>query len=200
MSVFTRVEQIVPPLDGWCELPKAEALAAMVIALRPKVVVEIGVWGGRSLLPMALALEQIGTGIIIGIDPWKPEESVIGQVNPADAQWWGTVAPHEEVYKRFVNNVAALGLNKVVRIVRSSSSAAEVPPVIDLIHIDGNHGEQAYRDILRWSQAVRVGGICVLDDLGWAGGAVMRGAGWLKENGFVELYPLGTGAVYQRLK
>ena len=41
----------------------------MVLALRPAVVVEIGVWRGSSLLPMALALKELGRGQIVGVDP-----------------------------------------------------------------------------------------------------------------------------------
>ena len=38
---------------------------------RPKVIVELGIFGGRSLLPQALQLRDNGDGgIIYGIDPW----------------------------------------------------------------------------------------------------------------------------------
>lgn len=75
-NLFEKIESdLAIHKDGWCTLEKAYALAAAVIMLRPSLVVEVGIWAGRSFVPMALALKQIGKGQIIGIDPWKAEES-----------------------------------------------------------------------------------------------------------------------------
>jgi hypothetical protein len=44
-----------------------------------------------------------------------------------------------------------------------------------------------------------MGGVCVLDDINWSGGSVGKAAEWLIKNKFMELYKLGTGAVYVKL-
>ena len=75
-QLFAQIEsELAVHKDGWCSIEKAYALASAIIALRPGVVVEIGIWAGRSLIPMALALKKVGAGKIIGIDPWRAEES-----------------------------------------------------------------------------------------------------------------------------
>ena len=198
MNLFSQIE-VLPMIGDWCPLDKAKTLAAMVLALRPAVVVEIGVWRGSSLLPMALALKELGRGQIVGVDPYSAAASVQGQVNPADAQFWGQSAPHEAIFNEFMGRLDQYQLHDQVRLVRKTSNEV-VPPDMDLFHCDGNHGEQATRDIQRYSAKVRQGGFVVLDDLDWAGGAVGVGAQWLVGNGFKELYKLGTGAVYQRLR
>ena len=62
---------------GWCSIAKGEFLVDLVLKHQPKVIVEIGVWGGRSLIPMASALKSLGEGIAYGIDPWDSLESAI---------------------------------------------------------------------------------------------------------------------------
>jgi len=43
-------------------------------------------------------------------------------------------------------------------------------------------------DIQRIAPKIRVGGIVVLDDIFWVGGAILRGIDYLQESGFVEIY------------
>jgi hypothetical protein len=83
---------------------------------------------------------------------------------------------------------------------KQRTDEADVPPSIDLLHHDANHGPQAVADVERWTPAIRVGGIFVLDDLDWAGGHVVRARDRALELGFVELYPIGTGCVMQRIR
>jgi hypothetical protein len=46
---------------------------------------------------------------------------------------------------------------------------------------------------------VRVGGLLFADDLNWTGGGVLRAVAKLKTMGFIELYRLDTGAMFQRV-
>jgi hypothetical protein len=54
--------------------------------------------------------------------------------------------------------------------------------------VDGNHTEQAIRDVRRFSQNVMLGGIVCLDDILWESGAVSQAGEILKTMGFEELY------------
>ncbi len=185
---------------GWCDLEKANTLAAMVLTLRPKVVCEIGVFGGRSLQAFALALRHLGSGVVIGIDPWDKDASVSEMADPKNIEWWSKL-DHDAIYHKCMANLRLLGVEQFVQIIRKRSD--DVDPAqwtFDLIHTDGSHEETAYRDTVRYGARVRVGGICVCDDTGWSSGAPQRGVEWLLANGFVQLYPLGTGAVFQRVR
>jgi predicted O-methyltransferase YrrM len=202
MNMYQEILRATENLDGWCTSEKSLTLANLVLAVRPRCIVEIGVWGGKSLIPMAIAARHIPHSImlphIIGIDPWQAEESVKGQ-DGKDAEWWQNQAQHDLVYGRFMAALQRLGLQDFVEVQKTSSDRFMCPTSIDLLHVDGNHGPQAFKDVQKYGPAIGSGGVCVLDDLHWSGGNVGRAADWLKANGFVELHPLGTGAVYLKV-
>lgn len=195
-SLFQTISKVHPTLPGWCPPEKAEALAAMVVALRPRVSVEIGIYGGSSFIPIALAHKENGNGIALGIDPWSEQASVAGEA-PEHVAWWGK-QNHEQIYQGFMAAINRLELQPFIKIARQTSDAAVAPAVIDLLHIDGNHTEQAVRDVAHFATRVRAGGLCVMDDLNWGSGGVKRAETRLLALGFKLLYALGTGAVYQR--
>lgn len=198
-TLFARIEEILSgeTIPGWCSVEKAQTLAALVVALRPQTSVEIGVFGGRSFFPLALAHHKIGCGTVLGIDPWEAEASAAGQ-DPANAEWWRASVDYEVIYQDFMRRIGSLGVADRAIVARKKSDDVEPPATIGLLHVDGNHGEQAMRDVRRFSPHVSAGGVCILDDLDWGGGAVRASEKFLLSNGFKMLYPLGTGAAYQR--
>lgn len=197
-ELFSQISRVVPTLLGWCPLPKAHALASMVVALRPAVTIEIGVFGGRSFLPMALAHKHNGFGMAYGIDPWQRHESMLGQTGK-DLEWWGTTCNHEAVFEEFMRQVQVLGVQNVVKVCRMRSDDFTPIPKIDVCHVDGNHGPQVLKDVERFCPHVRLGGLCILDDLHWTGNNVLKAADRLITMGFIKLYDLGTGACYQKI-
>lgn len=197
------VEAALSPDVGWCSLDKANTLVALIVALRPRVVVELGVWMGGSAIPMALALRAVGSGQLVAIDAWSAEMSVAGQELEIHRKWWGVMGEsgHLRALEVFLTRLRKHGISpERCAVRRQRTSEAAVPPVIDLLHHDANHGPQVVDDIERWAPAIRVGGILVLDDLDWAGGHVIRARDRALELGFVELYPLGTGCVMLRVR
>jgi hypothetical protein len=151
MNLFTHIEEIVPKLDGWCSVPKAFALASAVLTLRPKVVVELGVYGGRSLIPMALALKEIGEGKVIGVDCWDANASAQGQEGEHQ-QFWVNLN-HTAIRDTFIKNLDKLELRGFVDVIQMKSSQVTPPKVIDLAHIDANHGPEAIKDVERFAHA-----------------------------------------------
>lgn len=207
MKIYSDILTEIPKLHGWCTEEKAICLANLVLAFKPRTITELGVWGGKSAIPMLMALGQVYEnflpefkGKLICIDPWSPDESVKGQANEADARWWSEVANHELVYQHFKHTVERLGFDALCEIWRMASNSAAVPICVDLLHVDGNHGPQALADVQKFAPAIPVHGFCVLDDLEWTGGFVRQAETWLLENGFMKIHPLGTGAVYMRVK
>lgn len=199
-DLFNRITKAVEEIPhGWTSVPKAHTMAAVILALRPDVTVEIGVYAGKGIVAMGLAHKEIGKGIVIGIDPYSPTESSRGQVNPADMQFWGQL-DHEMIYKMAQENIFKNGIQNSVRLERSTSDSYTPPSNIGMVRVDGNHGEQVLKDIERYCPNVNVGGVLFLDDIGWAGGSVQRASGRLLTSGWKLLYHIDDGVALQRVK
>jgi hypothetical protein len=197
-DLLARITVIFPSLEGWCPLSKAHTLAASVLALRPDITLEIGIFGGKSFLPLAMAHKEIGKGMVVGIDPWSPAESAAGQVQEADRTFWGAL-DHEKVRVGFMAKVNELAVQNCCQIHRLKSDAFDPPDNIGILSLDGNHGETSIRDAERYGPKVRTGGLVFLDDLHWSGGSVTKAYETLTKMGFQRLYDLGTGLVLQRV-
>lgn len=202
MKLFTNIEEIVPKLPGWCSVSKAVTLASSIVALRPEIIVEIGVYGGRSLIPMAMACAAVNKGTIVAIDSWSPVASVEGQ--PTEhVNWWGKL-DHESIMNGFLSQLESLRLKSFVNVVRKKSDDVTPPKQISLASIDGNHGPQAVRDVKRYAANIRTGGLCFMDDLNWSGGHVSEACSELLKLGFVELHRVHKDsedwAIFQRIK
>lgn len=198
-QLFAAIEDSNRICTGWCDLEKANTLAAMILAMRPKLIVEIGIFGGRSFIPMAMAAQLIGAKVV-GIDPWDRGASLEGMEDAANLEWWSKL-DHEQIYQGFMENLRKFGVDKAVTILKQRSDDVDLKDwVIDLLHIDGSHEETAYRDTTRYAARIPVGGIVVCDDVNWVSGAPKRGVEWLLKKGFRQLYALGTGAVFQRAR
>jgi predicted O-methyltransferase YrrM len=200
-QLFEQIEQLTPTLPGWCDVNKAQTLAALVIALKPSRSCEIGVYGGRATLAMALAHKLIGKGQVVAIDPWSNDAATEGYVGE-NREWWAN-QDLETIYKGFIKKSFELSVSNVLMVMRHRSSEVSIPWAIDLLLVDGQHTEEAERDVIKFAPNVPVGGIVVMDDTGWTNGddaPVARAVELLKTMGFVSLYPLGTGEVFQRVK
>jgi hypothetical protein len=198
-DLFETIQQEQPRIPGWCSRDKSITLASIVVALRPAISVEIGIYGGSSIVPILLAHKWIGMGVVYGIEPWSKEEAMKAQTTPADVEWWG-VQDYDGLYNGFMDLIRRLGVADILRLHRNTSRFVDPPPGIGLLHIDGAHDNVAIQDVVRFAPQVVMGGMVVMDDLNWAGGAVTRAALRLEQLGFRFLYPIGTGAVYQKCR
>jgi len=177
--VKQKAYQVMSQLEGWCTLHKASVLIDFVLIMQPRQIVEIGVFGGKSLVPMALALQENGLGRIYGVDPWDSAESVVG-MDGVNEQWWGTLN-HQKILDGLVQKINENDLTPYVTLLRTTSENAPSIPNIDMLHVDGNHGEMtALLDVTKWVPLVRSGGLVIFDDIKWAttGSAI----DWLNEN------------------
>lgn len=183
---------------GWTTIEQAVSMACAIVSTRPQVSVEIGVYAGKGIVPMAMAHRFIGSGKVIGIDPWDPVASVEGQVHDNDKTWWSAL-DHEDIYRTCMSEIGKYGLSGWSEIIRKRSNDVEVPGGIGLIRIDGNHGEQAFVDAQRFCPSVNPGGFLFLDDMGWSGGSVSKASEWLMSNGWIHIYNIGDTGVFQRV-
>jgi Methyltransferase domain len=183
-ALFRQIEDEVPRLQGWCSVGKAITLANLVLAYRPLIIYEIGIYGGASLIPMALACKHIKNGTVIGIDPYDAAESVKGETK-VNADHWSKV-DHKAIRDGFRKKIVELGLQSYVTFHEATSDAVE-PKMHEILHVDGRHTDQAVRDVLRYGARVRIGGFMVMDDPSWPGGGVLRAIDTAKEMGFKEI-------------
>ena len=203
MTIFDTIKTEHANLQGWCSYQKAETLASIVIAIRPQISIEIGVFGGKSLIPIAMAHQHIHKGHVIGIDPWMAKASIEGQ-SGENAKWWSDQKMHDQIYSGFMAKRASLGLDGYSQVARMTSNEFDPVLGIGLLHVDGNHGEQAIKDVGRFCPFVDIGGIVVMDDIGWGDGTVDRAIDVLPRIGFIELYRVkdegSEWAVFQKVK
>lgn len=188
---------------GWCSLQKGAALAALVTTLKPATVIEVGVFGGRSLLPMAMAVQDAGLPTkIIGIDPFLATESIKNEQG-ANLTWWNDQSKHDEVLEKLLFYLKKFQMEGIVELVKKPSNDF-TPVECDLLHLDGNHCDQALVDAQRFGLMVRLGGVVVNDDLMWGAGYVLRSLDALEDIGFVEVARTTTGGdcwnIMQRIK
>ncbi len=166
-------------LEGWCSTNKASILMDFIFMLKPKTIVEIGVWGGKSLIPMAFALKANNQGKIYGIDPWDTQASIQG-MEGQNKSWWGTV-DHSQIYNGLTKQIELLKLNSQIELIKKTSKAAPAISSIDLLHIDGNHSDEAsYLDVQKWVPLVAQGGLIVFDDINWK--TTKRAVAYLNEH------------------
>jgi hypothetical protein len=164
------------PVDdgGGASMLKTLMLADVIIELNAKRVVEIGVYRGRLLLPLAVVMERRELGEVVGIDPYSAnaaeqhDDHHVG----VDLRVWPGSVDWDSLHGDVVDAIGRLGLRRSCRLLRMTShDAAQLfePASIDLLHIDGNHDREAVLDDARlYLPLVTPGGYVVLDDAGWS--------------------------------
>jgi len=162
-------------VKGWCSEDKAMKLFEIITKNKLECCVEIGVFGGSSLFPQAIALKNNGAGFIYGIDPWSNKIALEEMKNDKNLDFWSKV-PMEEIYNHFINLKKSMNLCKYVKVLRKKSIQAVKQfedGQIDLLHIDGNHSEKnAFEDAKLFYPKVKVGGFIFFDDTTWMDGSI----------------------------
>lgn len=164
------VKNIVESLAGWCTAEKAGIISDLVKTSDSQLTVELGVFGGRSLIPMALAHKQKGTGFCIGIDSWKKDTSLHGTNDPANDEYWSNV-DFPSVYRSVQQAIELHSLQDYCDTLRISSQAAAKlfnDSVIDILHQDSAHNVETITEELElWIPKLKVGGYWIADDTDW---------------------------------
>jgi len=163
------------PLDegGGASIPKIFLLAELMLADQVSRIVEIGVYRGRLLLPLARVISALGRGEAVGIDPYSPAAAIQRDVEleGIDLVEWPTTVDWQGLHDGVLTAIDRWGLGEHTRLVRlrSEEAAAEFAGApIDLLHIDGNHDRRSVEgDLERFLPHVRDGGILVMDDISW---------------------------------
>ncbi|MGE3517648.1 MAG: class I SAM-dependent methyltransferase, partial [Vicinamibacterales bacterium] len=147
---------------------------ALIVELKPGLVVEVGSWKGRSAIMLAGLLERHSPdGALVCVDTWL---GGLEHLPPELSERWSIRKYRQHGYSRlyhqFLSNIVRAGVaDRVVPFPNTSSIAAQwmsrqgVRP--DLVFIDGSH---EYADVLndleRYYALLLDGGVLFGDDYG----------------------------------
>jgi predicted O-methyltransferase YrrM len=180
-----KVSRCLETTDGWCSPKKAAWLAQLIASRQVKNVLEVGIFGGKSLIPIALAVQSAGGGTVIGVEPWSAEVAISEPTDEINDAFWASIN-FAQVKERFFANSARYGVLAMIKVMEMDSDSAFrfLEPgdrQFDLIHIDGAHSpERALRDAKSWPKLVKKGGLVVFDDIVWP--SVMPARDFLTRN------------------
>lgn len=160
--------------SGWNS--QHEYLASTIDTLRPKIVIEVGVWKGGSTLFMADRMRRLGLdSTVISVDTWLGSWDHWRDENLK--RELAFLHGYPSLFYKFMANVVAQELQGyVIPLPLDSVNAREVIGecgiVADMIHIDAGHDYAAVcSDLAQWWQALRDGGVLIFDDYDPNGGA-----------------------------
>jgi Methyltransferase domain len=161
-GITDEVWALIDKQPGWCWRQKAELIYRVASEPQVKVGVEIGVFGGRSLLPLCMAILSKG-GSVFGFDVYKKHRTTSGQ---GHQEWWDKLdfARLEADTKDLLEKYGGWK-----DIIHKTSSAVAVMQFendsVQFIHIDGSHRTwDAMQDIVLWELVLAPGGYMLLDD------------------------------------
>ena len=188
-----------PPMEGWCTLEKSVVLFELIETWKPKTIVEIGVFAGRSVIAMALACKHLNHGFVIGIDPWRVDACLEGSHPEEHQEWWAKI-DFDYIASHYREKVKEFGVNKYVSHIQQHDrdvSHLFAPRSIDMIHFDSNHSpEESFLCVERWFPKLTNGAIIVMDDVDWKGQQPAIDA--LIYHGVLELDVFDKYAVYRK--
>jgi hypothetical protein len=159
-------------IPGWCSRDKALLMMNIIKENRCQISVEIGVFAGKSLFPIAEALRYNGVGLVFGIDAWNSYEALQGfNFSDPNYEWWSQI-DFDDLYQKTIELIDKHTLKEFSCLLRKSAQNALhlfLDETIDFIHFDGNHNEEyVFQDIESYFPKVKDGGYILLNDPNWA--------------------------------
>jgi predicted O-methyltransferase YrrM len=160
-------------LPGWCPEEKALWMADHIVQKGYKTAAELGVYAGRSVFPIALAIAANQGHAVYAVDAWDNAVATSAPISERDDIWWDAV-DLVAIKSQFLRETVSQNLVGLIKIIELPSAEAcrtvsgLIGRSIDFLHIDGAHSQaQALADVTNWSRLVAVAGMIVLDDIDW---------------------------------
>jgi len=158
-------------LEGWCSDEKKSFLYNLIREKEPSIVVELGVYGGSSFIPMVLG--NTSTSVFYGVDPWKTADALQGYTHDNEHYKWWNEVDIEKIYRGFCKSLQDIQhpLNTKVQILRKTSLEAInnfQDDSIEVLHQDGNHSsEVCVEETKRYIPKMTSTSWWVMDDTDW---------------------------------
>ncbi len=179
LPLYREIQLAIEGMEGWCSLDKAIDLADWVInpTFKPAIAVELGVFGGKSLIPIALGLRYTASklfgkaGIVYGIDPWKTVAAIEGENGKDNDDWWLNKVNLHDIHRLCMEAIWKNGLDDYVGVLRMS--AEQAAPLfrdgsVGFLHQDSNHSELvSCRQVKLWAPKLTPDALWILDDADW---------------------------------
>jgi len=179
-------------IKGWCPKEKALKMASLV---KPNdVCIELGVYGGRSLLPLCLMTKNK----VFGVDAWSKNASLDGENKKENDDWWSNVN-YYEMYNYTINLMKKHNcINcSLLRMTSEEAIGHFFDNSIDLIHQDSNHSEQiSCLEVELYENKLKPGGFWVFDDTDWD--TTKKAQERLIEKNFVLINDYGNWKIFQK--
>ncbi len=162
-------------LHGWGS--ESPAFREVILAQRPRLIVEVGSWKGASAIHMAEIVAQAGLHAeILCVDTWLG--AVEFWTDTSDASRYGSLRLKHgwpQVYYQFLANVCHRGHQKrIIPFPQTSATAALWLRMSGIqagvIYLDGSHEEEdVLADALAYWEVLAPGGVMFGDDWAWDG-------------------------------
>ena len=158
---------------GGASILKILVLAELIVVNGLSRIVEVGVYRGRLMLPLAHLMLRLGRGEVIGIDPYSAAAAVQreARTDGIDLVEWPHGVDWTALHDDLIQHISRWGLQERARLIRKRSQDAArafTADSIDLLHIDGNHDREAVEaDVDMLLPQVADGGLLVMDDVSW---------------------------------
>lgn len=195
------ISDLVPKIEGWCTEEKAKILFDLVLSSNSQITVELGVFAGRSLLPMAVAHKDKGSGIAIGIDAWKKDVCLEGTNSPLNDDYWSRV-DFSKTYlecQRLIVQHKLFDYCATLKIKSQQAACLFEENSIDIIHQDSGHNVETITEELKlWSPLLKMGGHWIADDCDWV--EAKDGYSHLPEYGFLLVNDFTKWQIWQKIK
>lgn len=172
LSYLNLKNRIAIFLEGsWCSREKAHLIMDLITLIgsnRAVEAVEVGVFNGSSLLPIAAALKYSGSGgRVYAIDAWSNKEAVrfISQDDP-NYQWWSEVSM-QVAKQQCLATLSYWKLKSYCTILHmpSREAAAQID-LIDFLHLDGSFsGKETMNDVRLYFPKVKQGGYVLISNV-----------------------------------
>lgn len=145
--------------DGTTPAQEAWLRATAATVDPSQAIVELGVWQGASLLPLALGAEEGNGSPVFGIDPFGMPEAYQGK--PAPVQVRRYIPDNERVARELLGEKAT-----IIRGLGAEVGKHWEGPKVGLWHHDAQHSYDAlYEDFEAWKPHLAPGAWIGIDDV-----------------------------------